>query len=542
MGGDIMRLYREKVKVEWKIAFFSAVMIGFLVHTYKFTNYFPNHDGLFNFWSTQNMVASGRWFLAPACALSSCFDLPWVIGIFSVLFMALTAAFLTEIFEMKNPCLIVLCSGLLVSFPAITETMFFAFTADGYMLAMLLGTIAVYLTKMPGGISWKNGIAASVCICLTCAIYQAYVSFAFVLAVCYFMHELLENRQTTGAYWKWIALQAGIFSVGLALYYVIWQLIMNLADIVPVSYEGISSMGTISTATLITAAKQCVTSFIWFFLERNPLQYGFSAYSVLGILFGVVFVVVCAAAFRRGGLWKRPVEAVLFLLCVLSLPFGCYLCYFISPGVEYYTRMLQAIVVLYILLGVLCERWGKDIYKNLVMLLLTCVILNNSVTANVCYAYLNRCHEKSLATAAELSARIHLEDDGTVENVAFVGSIGGNWTVTEEATMDPSKLGTLGTLKTVNYSLLSDQDLIVLFLDQYLDFTLEYYRIHDTEIPIYQFAQTAPVPQGVSFRFPIADQQTVEDLASSEAFAQMGLWPGRDSVKRIGKTIVVRFS
>ena len=171
MGGDIMRLYREKVKVEWKIAFFSAVMIGFLVHTYKFTNYFPNHDGLFNFWSTQNMVASGRWFLAPACALSSCFDLPWVIGIFSVLFMALTAAFLTEIFEMKNPCLIVLCSGLLVSFPAITETMFFAFTADGYLLAMLLGTIAVYLTKMAGGISWKNGIAASVCICLTCAIF-----------------------------------------------------------------------------------------------------------------------------------------------------------------------------------------------------------------------------------------------------------------------------------------------------------------------------------------------------------------------------------
>ena len=99
MGENIIRFYREKVKKEWKIAFFSAVIIGFLVHTYKFTNYFPNHDGLFNFWSTQNMVASGRWFLAPACALSSCFDLPWIVGIFSVMFMALTAVFLTEIFE-----------------------------------------------------------------------------------------------------------------------------------------------------------------------------------------------------------------------------------------------------------------------------------------------------------------------------------------------------------------------------------------------------------------------------------------------------------
>ena len=52
MGENITRLYREKVKKEWKIAFLSAVIVGFLVHTYKFTNYFPNHDGLFNFWST----------------------------------------------------------------------------------------------------------------------------------------------------------------------------------------------------------------------------------------------------------------------------------------------------------------------------------------------------------------------------------------------------------------------------------------------------------------------------------------------------------
>ena len=75
------------------------------------------------------------------------------------------------------------------------------------------------------------------------------------------------------------------------------------------------------------------------------------------------------------------------------------------------------------------------------MLLLIGVILNNSVTANVCYAYLNRCHEQTLATATELSTRIHLEDDGTAENVAFVGSIGGNWTITEKETMDPSRLG-----------------------------------------------------------------------------------------------------
>lgn len=542
MGEGIVRFYREKVKKGWKISFLSALIFGFLVHTYKFTNYFPNHDGLFNFWSTQNMVASGRWFLAPACALSSCFDLPWIIGIVSLIFMALTAVFLTEIFRMKNPVLIILSSGLLVSFPAVTETMFFEFTADGYMLAMLLGTIAVYLTGMSKGIHWKNGIAGAVCICLACGIYQAYVSFTFVLAVCCFLSELLETRHETGAYWKWIAYQAGIFAAGLALYFGIWQLMLKLTGTAPSSYEGIGTMGTLGIGTLFAAAKQSVSSFIWFFLERNPFLYGFSLYSALGILFAVFFAAVCGSAFYLSGLWKRPAEAFLFILCLLALPFGCFLCYFISPGVEYYTRMLQAIVVLYILLGVLCERWGKQRCKNMVLLLLTAVILNHSVIANVGYAYLNRCHEQSLAAATELSTRIHLEDDGTAENVVFLGGIGGNWTVSEADTMDASKLGTLGPLKMVNYSLLSDQDLIVLFLDQYLGFTLEYYRTHEEEPPVYRFSQSSPVPQGYELHFPIADRETAEALAGSAAVQQMGLWPGKDSVKQVGETIVVRFS
>lgn len=124
MGQKLLALYGNKVKNTWKIAFFSAFFLGLLVHMYQFTNYSPNHDGLYNFYGSQNMIGSGRWFLAAACSLSTFFDLPWVIGVVSVTFMALTAAVITEVFGMENPCLIVVCSGLLVSFPAVAETMF----------------------------------------------------------------------------------------------------------------------------------------------------------------------------------------------------------------------------------------------------------------------------------------------------------------------------------------------------------------------------------------------------------------------------------
>lgn len=542
MGQKLLALYGNKVKNTWKIAFFSAFFLGLLVHMYQFTNYSPNHDGLYNFYGSQNMIGSGRWFLAAACSLSTFFDLPWVIGVVSVTFMALTAAVITEVFGMENPCLIVVCSGLLVSFPAVAETMFFAFTADGYMAAMFLGALAVAVSKIPHCGSRKRFLLSAACICLVCAIYQAYVSFAFVLAVCYFLYELLENRYAVKAYGEWIAYQAGIYLVGLLSYYAVWQILLKASGTAASSYEGISAIGVVNAGTILTAIKNSLVSFVWFFLERNPLKYGLSVYSVLGCLFGIAFVAVCAAAFFKSGIFRRKLEAVLFLLCLIVLPFGCYLCYFVSPGTQYYTRMLQSIVVLYLFLGVLCERWIGAKYKDLILVLLIAVTVNHSLTANVAYAYLNRCHEQSLAAAVELSTRIHLEDDGTARYIAFLGGQGGPASISEEDYMDSAKLGTLGPVKSVNYSLLSGHDLIILFLSQYTDFTLEYYQANDLEFPVYHPDPNAPVAGDFEFRFPIAEEARRMELKDSEETAQMGIWPAKDSVKLIGDTIVVKLS
>ena len=101
MGECFVRFYREKVKNTWKIAFFSAFIIGFLIHIYKFTNTLLVADSLYNFYSTQDMLASGRWFLSIACAPSSYFDLPWVTGLLSLFYMGIAAAAIAEVFEMN---------------------------------------------------------------------------------------------------------------------------------------------------------------------------------------------------------------------------------------------------------------------------------------------------------------------------------------------------------------------------------------------------------------------------------------------------------
>lgn len=533
MGTEILHFYQEKIKRTWKLAFFSAFFLGLLIHIYKFTNLLPNADSMYNFYSSQNMVASGRWFLSIACGLSSFFDLPWVIGILSLCFMGLTSALIAQIFQMENPVLIILSSALLVSFPAITATLSYEFTADGYMLAMALAAASVCLTGMDS-LNWKNLICSGVCICLACGIYQAYVSFAFVLAVCYFMTELLENRREDGQYWKWIGAQILTYGLALAGYFLIWKLCLRFQGFTAVSYQGIDRVGVMGAGDLIVGVKNILRDFVRFFLEWNILEHGITVYSGLNILFLTAFAFVLAAAIWKTGMGRRKRHLLLYLLCVLALPVGCFVWYLTSPEVVYHALMLQSMSLLYILTAVLFERWLSHRLGNLILILLVAIAFHNSVTANIYYNYMDQSFRKTQAVAAEVSTRIHLLDDGTVKYVAIYGGLD-EWD--QESHFAKDELRQLGGWKVINKTILSP-----MFLSLYTDFDLSYYHANGLEYPIVENGEDIPAPRDWEFRFPLLGTEETTALAQTEQVASMPIWPARDSVQVIGDTVVVKLS
>lgn len=536
MGSEILTFYQKNIKKSWKTAFASAFFMGLLVHIYKFTNLLPNADALYNFYSDQNMAASGRWFLSVACGFSSWFDLPWVNGMMSLLFMGLTAAMVAEVFRMENPMLILLSSGLLVSFPAITATMAYEFTADGYMLAMALAAFSVCLSRMEyiGKAHWKKMVLSAVCICLSCGIYQAYVSFAFVLAVCYFITELLEHRREETAYRKWIGAQIVIYGCALAGYYLIWKLCLKFMGFSPTSYQGIDRVGIMGAGDLISAVIKIVADFVKFFIEWNILEHGVTVYSVLNILFLLAFAGALLAAAWKSGILKRKGHLLLLLLCVAALPVGCYLWYLTSPDVIYHALMLQSMCLLYILTAVLFDRWMCCRANMAVLVLLTAIVVNNSVTANMYYNLMQQSFEKTRAVAIELSTRIHLLDDGEVKYVAIYGGLGG---YRQEDHFAPDKLRQLGGWKVINRTILTP-----MFLSLYTDFDLSYYRANDLEYPVVENDPDIPAPQDWEFRFPLLDKKGRDNLAQTAEFGAMPIWPARDSVQVMGDTVVVKLS
>ncbi|MBR5248824.1 MAG: glucosyltransferase domain-containing protein, partial [Lachnospiraceae bacterium] len=176
---EVVQNLNKYIKKEWKLAFLAAFVCGLLVHMPMLLSDIPNHDGLDSMYFDQNMITSGRWFLMVACGLTSYYTLPWLIGVLGMLWLAVTAVLLVEFLEVKDRCCIVLISGLLVSFPALSSTFAYVFTMDGYLLGLMLAVAAVLCVK-----KLRYGfLPGAICLAFSLGTYQAYLPFAVILSI-----------------------------------------------------------------------------------------------------------------------------------------------------------------------------------------------------------------------------------------------------------------------------------------------------------------------------------------------------------------------
>ena len=89
------KLINKLKEEQYKIPFMSGLVIGLITHMFMIVNKFPNGDSMTNFYFDQNMVTSGRWFLTIACGISSFYDLNFVNGLLAIIFLSISAVFIT---------------------------------------------------------------------------------------------------------------------------------------------------------------------------------------------------------------------------------------------------------------------------------------------------------------------------------------------------------------------------------------------------------------------------------------------------------------
>lgn len=185
----------------------AAALCMLLAHGFAFTNLFPNHDSTVLVFDAQwTMYVLGRW------AQNLYFPLvrgkiaaPWLIGAFSIVYLALTSYCITSLLHLKKWSAALL-TGLLGTCASVTAQLAtYTYETDAYLLAMLLACAAVWCTERLPRL-WGY-LGAAVCLCGCLALYQSYIQFAVGLYLL-----LLLQRALQGAEWRHWLRQGGRFS------------------------------------------------------------------------------------------------------------------------------------------------------------------------------------------------------------------------------------------------------------------------------------------------------------------------------------------
>lgn len=478
-------------------------VLGILAHGYRLNNNIPNWDALVNEYHDQNMINLGRCFLGLACGISSFYELPWFNGVLSIIYLAVTAVFVCEILEIKSGFGRFGIAGILVTFPTVTSTFCYMYTADGYFLSAMCMAIAVFLiVKKKWG--W---ILAAILIGFGSGIYQAYITFAIVLILLKAIGDVLlcpkKTRETVVFLSK--SLLAG--GIGTALYYAALKVLLLMQDYVLSDYQGIANVYSLSGMNPLWSLKQIVKSFAAFFLGTSGT---WNFYVILNLIMIVLLLFFTIRMIIDREVYHSIERFLLLFILGMAFPVGCFAVYLLAPNVDYHMLMCYGVSGVYLYFIQMYEQKEErlirlDAFRKWTVLFVTGFILFNFILiANITYHMLELSYEKSYGMVLRMSDRIE-QTDGWEEGMPLA-------VLGEEAVIDdyfwnmpPMMTGTtLGLVARESFN-------VEAMLDDYSGLT-----------------------------FMEIEDEIKKELVFSEEFEAMPSWPESGSVRIIDQVMVIK--
>ena len=321
---------KNNILLQWKICFISAVVVGLITHLYKITNWLPNWDSLVFRYDAQNMLSMGRWFLPVVSAISSFYDLPWVTGLMAILFHALGAVAIVEIFKVKKTVTACLIGAMVVSFPTVTSVMMYNYVADAYAFSFLLSVLAVlFLTREK-----PKYLISVILIALSVGIYQAYITVTIMLLLCFLIVKALSKEIKIKELFVYIAKFLLTGALGMVLYYLAFMLLLKLTKTALLDYQGFGDAASLSGINLFASLYTIKESFVGYFFDFSN---GINAFSVINLTIGIIAFVFYLVYIVRNKI--GILKTVLIAALVVLLPIGASVLSIINSSIDYHNLM-----------------------------------------------------------------------------------------------------------------------------------------------------------------------------------------------------------
>lgn len=476
--------------------FLAALLAGLGAHMFMFTNKLLNHDDIEALFYKGATVTSGRWGLELSKLLLPDWSMPWIYGILTLLFIAVSVCVMLRVLEIRSRLSQILLAAAVVSFPSLTGTYCFMFTSAAYGLAFFLAVLCVWFYQK-GGVKNVSLAALSLVLCLS--IYQAYIAITASLFVLLMIKHCLEGEKSVWQIVLYGLKALAMMAASLALYFAVTLLVFTFTGAEFNTYV-IDNVN--SKASLPGKLRMAYENFRDIFTFRNYslISSEIARYAHL-ILLGLMLAGLALAA--KGG---KPLHWALLAALVLLLPLSINCMYLLMSPQSIHTLVLYSFVCVYFLAALIMEKLPARpalLAKDLVALLLCVIIASNLYFANMTYLKMHLQYENANAFYVSLIAQIK-GTEGFDENsrVAIIGQ--------QDNLLYPfPEMNTDGLLGP-------SQDLVNIYSRE------SFFRKY------------------LGFAVPFASQEEAEALSKTAEFEQMAEYPYNGSLRKIGDYIVVK--
>ena len=425
----VLDTIEEKVRgacrrLDWRLlaAVSLAALAGMLAaHGFAFANLFPNHDSTVLVFDAQwTMYVLGRW------AQNLYFPLirgkiaaPWLIGGFSIVYMALSGACIASLLRLRRAAAVLLTALLAVCASVTSALATYTYETDAYLLAMLLACVGVLWLEKTRPVAGILGAAVLFCGCL--ALYQAYIQFALGLFLLVLLRQALE-----GAPWRaWLlhgVRMLASLAVGAVLYLISVKISLaltgyQLAD----TGNGLAQLTRLGPAAILAGIP---ATYLHFF----KTLLGYSGWNDRGMRAAsavLLLLTLWGLFLRLRGKTRRAVAQS--LIAVALLPLGLNVVYLLASG-NVYILMQHAVFLVYALplllfSGLELPRPPRAFWRWCTAVLCAFLLVRMVICSNGAYVYTKLVYDQTARQMTTIMARVQQlpgYEEG-VTPVAFVG-------------------------------------------------------------------------------------------------------------------------
>lgn len=319
---NVAKLRFENNKTQLKFSVVVTIVVGLICHAYMFFQDSFSHDGINEFnadiYGNEWKIQLGR-FVVPFYRMVTrgSISVPWLIGVISLVWIALAVFLVIKAFNIKSKEFILLTAGIFSTNIAVIATAAtYIHDLDSNMFALLLSVSAFYLTT-----KYKYGCLLSIpLITLSMGLYQSYISVTVVLVIIFLIRCLLNEKKFKDVLFIGIKSVVSLI-LGAALYLVSYKSVLMVTGIQEGegSYNTLDQMGFGSLSEFVNTIFYIFKTTIYNFLFPKNMV---SQKLVFVLIVISVLAVALAALFRIVERKIGFLEVSLVFVLLVLLPVG----------------------------------------------------------------------------------------------------------------------------------------------------------------------------------------------------------------------------